>query len=221
MGGLRNRTRPIDRRGDVRPDCLGLSGVPMSTEYGVPEDTARTSMSGASDMTLADERYPDMLQSPWALTSYAMVLVPTITFSILLPWSATFCMHNADSLLTAIISVTKITPYYWGQNRFGNLLPIMTSWITNIDANFMTQVTLRSLFATATPFICILIMKPRAPLAMTFGFTLALLLICLTHSTIHSFWIAGQPYGTSAALLAAAIAVTNLRGQAPLTTVIR
>ena len=172
-------------------------------------------------MTLADERNPDMLQSPWALTSYAMVLVPTITFSILLPWSAAFCMHNADSLLTAIISVTKITPYYWGQNRFGNLLPIMTSWITNIDVNFMTQVTLRSLFATATPFVCILIMKPRAPLAMTFGFTLTLLLICLTPSTIHTFWIAGQPYGTSAALLAAAIAVTNLRGQAPLATVIR
>src|SRR5262249_16840898 len=156
--------------------------------------------------------------SPWALTSYAMVLVPTIAFSILLPWSAAFCMHNADSLLTAIISVTKITPYYWAQNFFGNLLPIMTSRITNIDANFMTQVTLRSLFATATPFVCILIMKPRAPLAMTFGFTLALLLICLTHSTIHSFWIDVEPYGTSAALLAAAIAVTNLRDQAPLAT---
>jgi hypothetical protein len=35
------------------------------------------------------------------------------------------------------MSVTKVTWYYWGQNRYGNFLPLVASWISDIDANYL------------------------------------------------------------------------------------
>ena len=68
-------------------------------------------------------------------------LAAITTFAVFIPWSVKFCTRNSDSLLPAIISVTKVTPYFWGQNRFGNLLPLMTAWITDIKANLMTSLS--------------------------------------------------------------------------------
>src|ERR1019366_9076373 len=34
-------------------------------------------------------------------------------------------VHDADSVLPAIMSVEKLTWYYWGQDRFRNLLPFL------------------------------------------------------------------------------------------------
>ena len=60
-------------------------------------------------------------------------------------------------------------------------------------------------------------MKPRAPFAMTFGFILMLLLVCLRPPAIWNYWVDSQPYGTSAALLVAAIAVlSDVHNLAPL-----
>jgi hypothetical protein len=97
------------------------------------------------------------------------------------------------------------------------LLPLMTAWITDIKANLMTQLVLRALFASLSPILCILVMKPRAPFAMTFGFILMLLLVCLRPPAIWNYWVDSQPYGTSAALLVAAIAVlSDVHNLAPL-----
>src|ERR1700730_7810104 len=82
--------------------------------------------------------------------------------AVLITWSRPYCSsHNADSVLAAIISVTKVTWYYWGQNRLGNLLPFLTSWIPSVEPNFMAQVFLRATLASLSPLLVIKLMKPK------------------------------------------------------------
>jgi len=38
---------------------------------------------------------------------------------------------HADILMNSVMSLQKLTPYYWGQNRLLNVLPLAVSWIRN------------------------------------------------------------------------------------------
>jgi hypothetical protein len=51
--------------------------------------------------------------------------------------------ENGDGLLETIMSLQKVTLYYWGEDRFANLLPAATLWIRNPTDNACAQMALQ------------------------------------------------------------------------------
>ena len=132
-----------------------------------------------------------------------------LALAFLFTWSARFCeMHNADSILPAIISTQNVTFYHWGQNRFGNLLPFLAAWISDIDLNLQVQVFLRALCAAAGVAFWLLILGPKAILA-SYAAALFAIIALERASLAHSYWTDDLPYGTSLAILAFSVWVAG------------
>lgn len=56
---------------------------------------------------------------------------------------------NADTLITYLVSLIKWTPFYWGQDRYGMLIPGLTAWIKIPILNMVVQ----SAMHVATSFV--------------------------------------------------------------------
>lgn len=71
-----------------------------------------------------------------ALACALIVAAVCINFS----WIHQF--HDADSLLMPLISIDKPTPFYWGDNRYGMLVPWIVSAIRDYTWNLLVQTQL-------------------------------------------------------------------------------
>jgi hypothetical protein len=130
--------------------------------------------------------------------------------SVFVVVSGRYCTYNnSDSVLHPIMSVTHVTPYYWGQNRLGNVFPFVTSWITDIKINYAVQLWLRAAVACALPLLLILLIRPRLYVAVTFGVSLAVLLASFRDKYIEFLFLDGGPYATAAAFLTAAVVIAD------------
>ncbi len=69
--------------------------------------------------------------------------------------------HDADSVLPSIMSVEKLTWYYWNQNRFGNLLPFLASPLHDIRANLRLQIVLRLICGFLSVFFALELIGDR------------------------------------------------------------
>lgn len=142
------------------------------------------------------ERFYKRLSGP------LVVVIVALSLAVLLTWSAKLClMHNADLILPALISTQNVTWYYWGQNRFGNLLPALTSWIGDVDLNLKAQILLRAFCAALGPVFFILVLRPKARLIPVYCATIAAMIFLERDLLAHWYWTDAQPYGTSLALL--------------------
>ncbi len=149
---------------------------------------------------LADKRYRQ-----W-LTVIALCMLTGAA----LTWSLQFCnAHDADSVILSIMARQKLTLFYWGQNRYMNLLPVLTAWIDDISMNQQVQVWLRASLAAAFPLFVIVLLKPRASLLLCFAAALAALLTVFDLDLIRILWTDGQPYGVSMALMTVAMLLTS------------
>ena len=59
--------------------------------------------------------------------------------------------HTSDSVLTALMSLDRFTPFFWNENRIGNLTPLATMWVRSPYLNLILQ----TLLFTAGPVFCI------------------------------------------------------------------
>jgi hypothetical protein len=65
----------------------------------------------------------------------ALLVIGTAA-SLLLMFSPQYCnMQSGDSLIFVFASLKKLTWYYWGQDRLLNLVPAVTSFIRDPEAN--------------------------------------------------------------------------------------
>ena len=121
------------------------------------------------------------------------------------PWA-----QNADDLMPTIVSLQKLTVYFWGQNRFANLLPMLTTWIRSPEQNAEAQLLLRVVFGLMAPaFFCGLFFQRwvdvwRATLAAD-----CLVLIAASPAFLHETYIVATPYGTALACAALAMALLD------------
>jgi hypothetical protein len=60
--------------------------------------------------------------------------------------------HDADSLLLSLISIERYAPYYWGDNRYGMLVPLLAAPVRDYVWNLLIQ-TLISTAATGTTVV--------------------------------------------------------------------
>lgn len=105
-------------------------------------------------------------------------------------------IYDADSLLTSLISLQKITLFYWGTNRFGNLLPFLTAWIHDIDLNFQAQVYLRALGCACVPLLVFSFLGVRRHFLAAYAIALALSFLPFNDAG-NSVWVWITPYGQS------------------------
>jgi hypothetical protein len=152
---------------------------------------------------LADKSYRQ-----W-LTVIALCLLT----GAVLTWSLQFCnTHDADSVILSIMAQQKLTLFYWGQNRYMNLIPLVTAWISDISINQQVQVWLRASTAAAFPLFVIVLLQPKASLLLCFAASLTALLTIFQIDLIRILWTDGQPYGLSLVLMTGAMLVTSRLG---------
>ena len=82
--------------------------------------------------------------------------------------------HDADSLLMSLISIEQWTPYYWGDNRFGTLLPLVASVVRSYIPNLLvqTQLSICAALLTVVLFQCFFLDRERGFTARNLSFRL-------------------------------------------------
>jgi len=61
--------------------------------------------------------------------------------------------QHADSLLPVLVSIQRWTPFFWGQDRFGMLVPLLAMPLRDPIANLLTQGWMMMSAALLAPFV--------------------------------------------------------------------
>lgn len=85
--------------------------------------------------------------------------------------------HNSDSLVPILVSLDLWTPFYWEQNRFGMLLPLLALPVRDPFANLLVQVGLRLLALFLSFFLLARTVVPRPWWPAAGALTLGLFLV--------------------------------------------
>ncbi len=109
--------------------------------------------------------------------------------------------QNSDGLIPTLFSLQKMTLFFWGQDRFANLLPGLTVLVRDPQANAFCQLGLRTVLGMLSPlFFCRLATQGAAAAWRATLVSSALLLALAPQRTLHEAFIEASPYGTSLAL---------------------
>ena len=114
--------------------------------------------------------------------------------------------QNADGLIQTLFSIQRLTLFYWGQDRFANLLPLLAMPVQDPHLNALAQLALRVALGLLAPlFFCLLAARDtgsawRATLAAS-----TLFLAFAPQRMVHEALVEASPYGTSFALVALAL----------------
>jgi len=103
-------------------------------------------------------------------------------------------LHNSDSIVPVLMSLWRWTPYYWEQDRYGMLVPLLTIPFKNPLSNLLAQSAINAFCGLAAFFLCARYVVRRAWLVTG---TLAASLFLLFNSEAARFLYLGlaQPYG--------------------------
>jgi hypothetical protein len=146
------------------------------------------------------------------LTTFAtLALLILVTTSINFSWVQSF--HNSDSLLAPLMSIDHYTPFYWGQNRCGQLFPLMVSFIRNYTVNLFAQTELlvgSSLGCMVLFNLYFLHQNLAAPQRQAAALLAVVLSVCLLAPTVGTalmLAMGSQPYMPSLFLVLLAVAL--------------
>lgn len=120
--------------------------------------------------------------------------------ALLIPAAPRFFVYvDADILLSALVSLMRWTPYYWGQDRFGMLLPLLAVPVRDAVANLLFQMSLSTFAALFSVVLGARLIFGRRE--AIFAGLVALLALVLTLPPEVFFHFASlHPYGPSLAL---------------------
>jgi hypothetical protein len=108
-------------------------------------------------------------------------------------------VHNADSLLLVLVSLQKWTPFFWHQDRYGMLVPLLARPIHDPLLNLLFQGWLTTTAGILAPFLLAVFFGVRRGTAAVAGLATALLLFVMKPVT-RLDWLVSQPYGLSLSL---------------------
>jgi len=146
------------------------------------------------------------LRHPW--------LVVVILTAGVAAWMGLGSLHDfqhADSLLTVLISTQRWTPFFWGQDRFGMLVPLVAMPIRDPLANLLVQGWLMTIGALLAPFVVARFLVRRTGGWVAIGALTDTLLLLIATPAVQFDWLVTQPYGLSIALGFAALIVADDR----------
>ncbi len=142
----------------------------------------------------------DPLRRPW--------LVVAILTAALAAWMGLGTLHqfqHADSLLTVLVSTQRWTPFFWGQDRFGMLVPFVVMPIRHPLANLLAQGWLMTAAALLAPFVMARFLTGRAGPWLAIGACSNTLFLLVATPAVQFDWLVAQPYGLSISLGFAAL----------------
>jgi hypothetical protein len=119
--------------------------------------------------------------------------------------------EQGDSILQVMLSLQRWTVFAWGQDRYGELLPLLARPFRNPFVNMLVQGWL-GVFAGLAPFFLLSRYMLRDKIwAAPAALASASLLVC-TPAWVRLDWFAAQPYGTSLTLAVGALLILESTG---------
>jgi hypothetical protein len=118
-------------------------------------------------------------------------------------WMGLGTLHqfqHADSLLTVLISTQRWTPFFWGQDRFGMLVPLVATPIRHPLANLLAQGWMMTAAALLAPFVMARFLAGRAGPWLAIGASTNTLFLLVAAPAVQFDWLVAQPYGLSISL---------------------
>jgi hypothetical protein len=137
----------------------------------------------------------DSLRHPWVLV--------TILAAGLAAWMGLGTLHDsqhADSLLTVLISTQRWTPFFWGQDRFGMLVPLLAMPIRHPLGNMLVQGWIMTVAALAAPFVMARFLVGRDGAWVAIGACTNTLFLLSATPAVRFDWLVTQPYALSISL---------------------
>ena len=104
---------------------------------------------------------------------------------------------HADSLLPVLVSTQRWTPFFWGQDRFGMLVPLLAMPIHHPLANLLAQAWLTVSAALLAPFVVARFVTGRGADWIAIGACTNLLFLLIALPEVQFDWLVAQPYGMS------------------------
>jgi hypothetical protein len=117
--------------------------------------------------------------------------------------------QHADSLLTVLISTQRWTPFFWGQDRFGMIVPLLAMPIRHPLGNMLVQGWIMSVAALAAPFVMARFLVGRNGPWMAIGACTNTLFLLAATPAVQFDWLVTQPYALSISLGFAALCVAD------------
>ena len=133
-----------------------------------------------------------MSRHPWVILS--------IVIAGLAAWMGLGTLHtsaHADSLLPVLISTQRWTPFFWGQDRFGMLVPLLAMPVHHPLGNLLLQGWIMTTAALLAPFVVSRFLTGRSDDWLAIGAGTNLLFLLITPPAVQYDWLVAQPYGIS------------------------
>lgn len=167
--------------------------------------------------------------------SEILVVALAATLSAAMSGGSLHRFQGSDSLVPVLVSLQRWTPFYWQQDRFGMVVPLMTMPLRNPLANLAAQGWIMTTAALLAPFLMarLLLQNARsragappagsAPITATgalredwiaAGLLADMLLLVLVDDFIRFDWLVVQPYALSISLAAAGLIAADRPGRA-------
>ncbi len=145
--------------------------------------------------------------NPWAAA--------TVLAGVMAAWMAGGPFHSwqsADSLIPILVSLQRWTPFYWSQDRFGMLVPLIATPVRDPLMNMLFQGWLMTMAGLLAPFLLARCVTGDPHRWFVAGAVTNLLLLALAPIGTQFDWLAGEPYGLSLSLAATAIVLAQDQG---------
>ena len=108
--------------------------------------------------------------------------------------------QHADSPMPALVSTQRWTPYFWGQDRFGMVVPLVAMPVGAPLANLLLQGWIMIAAAMLTPFVVARFATDQTGQWLAAGALTHLLLFGVTAPVTQFDWLVVQPYALSLTL---------------------
>ncbi len=144
----------------------------------------------------------------WAWAGAAALA--SVVCAVWMDLTSIHALHTSDSLVPILCGLYRWTPFYWEQNRFGSLLPLLSLPIHSPFHNLLFQTALRLLAVAASFFLLARVVIPRRYWVAVGALTLALWAGGKGISE-HAF-LQMQPYGQAIALSLGGIVLLDRGG---------
>jgi hypothetical protein len=138
--------------------------------------------------------------------SFAWLLLLVICLAAWIDCGPIHRLQNADSILPSLISIQHWTPFFWGQDRFGMLVPLLAVPFRNPFVNLLVQDWLTIAAALAAPFLAARYLVDDRSWIAAGALTNACLLL-ITSDRFRFEWLITQPYAVSMTLALAALLI--------------
>jgi len=124
--------------------------------------------------------------------------------------------QGADSIVPILVSLQRWTPFFWQQDRFGMLVPLLVMPVHDPLANLVVQGWLMATAALLAPFLVarLLVDDPRDWFVA--GALTNILLLLLPRPDVQFDWLVVQPYALSTALGTAGLILSEKSGRTAL-----